>query len=353
MTNKLPSFQFYPGDWMKDPALRRCSHAAKGIWMDLLCLMFECDERGVLASNGQAWTDAEIARAVGGDFTEVSNAIQELLRTGAARRNDDGAIFCARMVRDEEVRKIRAESGKKGGNPVLLNQNSTKGISKIEPNPENEDKRFPTPSSSSSSSEENTSSLRSDAARLSAPREGVLPFTLSDTEAAETPVIEIPPPVETAVKDAPKAKPEKSKDPLLEHPAIIAYREVIRLHVPVDVRPDVAAEVGDEPSDVDLWRKTVHDWLARGRNKQNVAGMLDAFKQARAGNVSQIAHHPNYNHAQDILPTPVSRQVNGVERRGYEGGSLGVGTRHGERRRCQSRWFLWDETCGFWKQEAA
>ena len=29
---KLPAFQFYPGDWRKDPSLCRCSHAAKGGW---------------------------------------------------------------------------------------------------------------------------------------------------------------------------------------------------------------------------------------------------------------------------------------------------------------------------------
>ena len=31
---KLPAFQFYPGDWRKDPNLCRCSHAAKGVWID-------------------------------------------------------------------------------------------------------------------------------------------------------------------------------------------------------------------------------------------------------------------------------------------------------------------------------
>jgi hypothetical protein len=31
---KLPAFMFYPGDWQKDPCLRRCSKAAKSVWMD-------------------------------------------------------------------------------------------------------------------------------------------------------------------------------------------------------------------------------------------------------------------------------------------------------------------------------
>ncbi len=43
---KLPSFQFYPGDWMKDPALRSVSLEARGLWMDMLCLLFESVRRG-------------------------------------------------------------------------------------------------------------------------------------------------------------------------------------------------------------------------------------------------------------------------------------------------------------------
>ncbi len=43
---KLPSFQFYPGDWMKDPSLRSVSLEARGLWMDMLCLLFESVRRG-------------------------------------------------------------------------------------------------------------------------------------------------------------------------------------------------------------------------------------------------------------------------------------------------------------------
>jgi len=101
---KLPSFQFYPGDWLKDPNLRRCSKAAKGAWIDMLCLMFECDTRGVLSSGGQPWGDEDIAAAIGGDAAEVITCIRELLSKGVASRNDAGAIFSRRLVRDEQQR---------------------------------------------------------------------------------------------------------------------------------------------------------------------------------------------------------------------------------------------------------
>ena len=112
---KLPAFQFYPGDWMKDPNLKRCSHTAKGVWIDMLCLMFECDERGILASGGDAWTLDEIACAVGGAQDVSLAGIHELLAKGVASRNSVGAIFSRRLVRDEHIRTVRAKAGSKGG----------------------------------------------------------------------------------------------------------------------------------------------------------------------------------------------------------------------------------------------
>lgn len=102
---KLPSFQFYPGDWLKDPALRRCSPAARGVWIDMLCLMFECEERGVLASGGVPWSDREVAAVVSGDTQDVLSCIDELLAKGVAGRNSSGALFSRRLVRDESKRK--------------------------------------------------------------------------------------------------------------------------------------------------------------------------------------------------------------------------------------------------------
>lgn len=109
MAGKLPYMQFYPGDWQKDPALRAVSHACKGVYMDVLCLMWECEERGVLATAGKAWSEERIARAVGGDFNESLSCITELIECGVvSRRQSSGAIYSRRMVRDEESRRKHA-----------------------------------------------------------------------------------------------------------------------------------------------------------------------------------------------------------------------------------------------------
>lgn len=149
---KLPSFQFYPGDWMKDPNLRRCTRAARGMWMDMLCLMFECEDRGVLSTDKTAWSDEEIASATSGDVKEGISCISELLRKGVAHRNEYGAIYSTRMVKDEKVRAERAEAGSKGGIKAQTNvkQTESKQVSKIVANGKQNEEQNSSPSSSTS-----------------------------------------------------------------------------------------------------------------------------------------------------------------------------------------------------------
>jgi hypothetical protein len=66
LMDKLPFFKFYPGDWMKDPALRSVSIAARGLWIDMLCLMHESDRRGYLQhATGKPVTAEQLARMTG------------------------------------------------------------------------------------------------------------------------------------------------------------------------------------------------------------------------------------------------------------------------------------------------
>lgn len=101
---KLPAFQFYPGDWMKDPDLRRCSLAARGVWVDMLCLMFECEQRGVLATGGSPWSRTDVAQAVGGNGDVTLRCIDELVAKGVCKVREDGALYSKRQVEDEEKR---------------------------------------------------------------------------------------------------------------------------------------------------------------------------------------------------------------------------------------------------------
>lgn len=124
--DKRPSFQFYPGDWMKDPALRACSLAARGLWMDCLCLMFESPRRGYLEhATGQPVTAEQVARMVGATVKEAATLLAELEQVGVSSKTEAGVIYSRRLVRDEEIRVARAlggergaEHGAKGGRPT-------------------------------------------------------------------------------------------------------------------------------------------------------------------------------------------------------------------------------------------
>lgn len=153
MSAKKPAFQFYVGDWMKDPALRACSLAARGLWIDMLCLMFEAPRRGYLQqANGQPTTQPQIARMTGCGSEEAAHLLQELEDSGVLSRTEHGTYFSRRMVRDESRREKCAEAGRRGGGNPAFTQ-TFKGVSKGVY--KGRDKGEPPPSSSSSSSNTN------------------------------------------------------------------------------------------------------------------------------------------------------------------------------------------------------
>jgi uncharacterized phage protein (TIGR02220 family) len=140
---KMPALQFYPADWRKDPAVQSLSYHDRGVWFEMLCLMHESSERGVLLLNGLPMPEDALARVLGLDNQTLNQTLTTLLNYGAAkRRPEDLAIYSKRMISDEKLCQVRREAGKRGGNPQLVNQKRTTG-----------DKQIPTPSSSSSSSE--------------------------------------------------------------------------------------------------------------------------------------------------------------------------------------------------------
>lgn len=110
---KRPSFQFYPGDWLRDPALRACSSAARGLWIDMICLLHEGQPYGHLTLNGKDILPPILARILGADVKDILTWLDELESVGAFSRTESGTIYSRRMVRDEEIRQARASGGVK------------------------------------------------------------------------------------------------------------------------------------------------------------------------------------------------------------------------------------------------
>lgn len=147
---KRPSFQFYPGDWLNDAALRMCSVGARGLWMDMLCLMHQGSEYGYLKVNGKVILPPNLSRMVGATLQETQGWLDELDGAGVFSKDDAGCIFSRRMIRDEEVRQARAAGGIKGGNPAL--KAGKQGLEEVGVKVNHSPNLQPTPSSSSSSS---------------------------------------------------------------------------------------------------------------------------------------------------------------------------------------------------------
>lgn len=165
---KRPAFQFYPADWRKDVELRSCSIAARGLWIDLMCLAHECEPYGHLIVNGRPMTAAQIAGQVGLAQSQCAKLLQELIDNGVARKTAEGVVYSKRMVEDEDLRQRRAEGGKagsehgvkgaehgiKGGRPV-----KGRGVSEPPLEPPSGLPIEPPPSSSSSSSSSSNTPL--------------------------------------------------------------------------------------------------------------------------------------------------------------------------------------------------
>jgi hypothetical protein len=125
---KRPSFQFYPADWKNNSKLRRCSEAARGAWVDILCLLHDSDEYGVCR-----WPLAELARAAGVPLKLAKELAAKDVLKGADKSaasyiyvprhagkdgdpvtlvesSDAPCWYCSRFVRDEWVRQRRGQS---------------------------------------------------------------------------------------------------------------------------------------------------------------------------------------------------------------------------------------------------
>jgi hypothetical protein len=133
---RRPSFQFYPADWRNNANLRRCSPAARGIWIDVMCVLHDSDEYGIVR-----WPLADLANAANapiklvrelveksvlkGDDKQVATAFVYIPRSG--RKDGDpvtlvsiqaGPVwYSSRMVKDEYVRTIRGESTRFDASP--------------------------------------------------------------------------------------------------------------------------------------------------------------------------------------------------------------------------------------------
>lgn len=198
---KRPSFQFYPGDWLQDLQLRLVSVGARGLWIDMLCMMHQGSDYGYLKVNHTVILDANLASVVGATIEEVKGWLSELEKVGSFSRDANGCIFSRRMVRDEKIRAARAAGGILGGNPALMKPKAEAGKDNLPTN------LSPTPSSSPSSPSPSPSSAsprKEDptVAIAPAPPKGDSPSPAAPALEPEPPEVSAAPPRKTRAKAA-------------------------------------------------------------------------------------------------------------------------------------------------------
>lgn len=101
---KLPAFQFYPGDWIRDP-VSGCSLAAQGLWLRMMFLAHDSDRYGYLSHNGTPIPPEHIARRCGIPLDQYVTLLAELDAAGVPSRTPEKVIYSRRMVRDSKERE--------------------------------------------------------------------------------------------------------------------------------------------------------------------------------------------------------------------------------------------------------
>lgn len=127
---KRPYLMLYVADWQSNPKLRCCTFTEKGIWMDIMCIMHDQDEYGVIR-----WPLKQIAQALHLSVSTLRKLVDKEVLKGAdpgqtcepyiytprSGRKDGPAVtlveaqpgpiwYSSRMVRDEYLRRIRGDN---------------------------------------------------------------------------------------------------------------------------------------------------------------------------------------------------------------------------------------------------
>lgn len=114
-----PWMKFYPSDWRADPALRACSISARGLWIEMLCIMHEADPYGSLLVKGKRINKKQLASLCGIPERECVTLMIELEGFEVFERDHDGTIYSRRMRRDHAKASEDRKNGKIGGNPNI------------------------------------------------------------------------------------------------------------------------------------------------------------------------------------------------------------------------------------------
>jgi hypothetical protein len=110
-----PWFKFFRGDWRSDPGLRLCSAAARGVWIEVICLLYDGNPCGTLTTaKGEPLTTQQVARSCSLLDSEVAPGLAELEAQGVFSRDERGTIFSRKIMREADLSEKRSSAGRQG-----------------------------------------------------------------------------------------------------------------------------------------------------------------------------------------------------------------------------------------------
>lgn len=137
------------GEWIDSPRINNLPYDIRGIWLTMLCYMWESPTRGIMANvKGKPYKREQIIRLLGIDPL----AFDKIVENGLLEC--DKGVYCSPdMVKRERVSKARRNAGRKGGmatqqakvvTPTVEVEEKPQAAPIIEPPPETPPKTKPT-----------------------------------------------------------------------------------------------------------------------------------------------------------------------------------------------------------------
>lgn len=102
-------------DWLDNKELRRCSPLARCVLMDMMCIASEGTPYGHVADKSGPIPVEILAARFCVQPAKMAAALKELVEHKRVLVSDSGSQYIPRMVRDEDIRRRRADGGKVSG----------------------------------------------------------------------------------------------------------------------------------------------------------------------------------------------------------------------------------------------
>lgn len=125
LKSKPSPLQIDANAWMSDPFLRLCSPETRGLWIDILCLMHQSEERGFLMLKSEILSEQNLRKILNFPKKKFEFCMQELTHFEIIKKDEKGRLYSKSMVDAQSLSEKRRQSGKLGGNPklkILVNQ---------------------------------------------------------------------------------------------------------------------------------------------------------------------------------------------------------------------------------------